>query len=76
MEKPFIIDSNFFIQAYRINYPFDVVPSFWVKVLRESSIVTFLPLMSMWSMAKAELVEAVSKAVMINFFICNFPLYY
>ena len=32
MEKPFIIDSNFFIQAYRINYPFDVVPSFWVKV--------------------------------------------
>lgn len=32
MERPFIIDSNFFIQAYRINYPLDVVPSFWVKV--------------------------------------------
>jgi hypothetical protein len=32
MTEPFIIDSNFFIQAHRINYPFDVVPSFWLKV--------------------------------------------
>lgn len=32
MEIPFVLDSNFFIQAHRINYPFDVVPSFWLKV--------------------------------------------
>lgn len=30
--NPFIIDSNFFIEAHRSNYPFDVVPSFWKKV--------------------------------------------
>lgn len=28
----YIIDSNFFIQAHRATYPFDVVPSFWTKV--------------------------------------------
>lgn len=32
MSAPFILDSNFFIEAYRTSYPFDVVPSFWVKV--------------------------------------------
>jgi hypothetical protein len=30
--SPFILDSNFFIQAHRSNYPFDVVPSFWIKI--------------------------------------------
>lgn len=30
--SPYILDSNFFIQAHRANYPFDVVPSFWNKV--------------------------------------------
>lgn len=30
--SPYILDSNFFIQAHRSNYPFDVVPSFWNKV--------------------------------------------
>lgn len=28
----FLIDSNFFIQAHRVNYPLDVVPSFWNKI--------------------------------------------
>ncbi len=28
----FILNSNFFIQAHRANYPFDVVPSFWTKI--------------------------------------------
>jgi hypothetical protein len=30
--SPYILDSNFFIQAHRLNYPFDVVPSFWHKI--------------------------------------------
>lgn len=29
--NPFILDSNFFIEAHRAIYPFDVVPSFWNK---------------------------------------------
>lgn len=32
MGVPFLLDSNFFIEAYRVSYPFDVVPSFWIKV--------------------------------------------
>lgn len=28
----YIVDSNFFIQAYRAYYPIDVVRSFWAKV--------------------------------------------
>lgn len=28
----FLVDSNFFIQAHRLYYPFDVVPSFWERV--------------------------------------------
>jgi len=28
----YVVDSNFFIEAHRSNYPLDVVPSFWVKV--------------------------------------------
>lgn len=32
MSAPFLLDSNFFIEAHRTNYPFDVVPSFWLKV--------------------------------------------
>ena len=30
--SPYILDSNFFIQAHRSNYPFDVLPSFWAKI--------------------------------------------
>jgi len=30
--SPYILDSNFFIQAHRSNYPFDVLPSFWTKI--------------------------------------------
>lgn len=30
--SPYILDSNFFIQAHRANYPFDVFPSFWKKI--------------------------------------------
>lgn len=32
MAVPFILDSNFFIQAHRMHYPMDVVPNFWLKV--------------------------------------------
>lgn len=32
MSEPFLLDSNFFIEAHRTSYPFDVVPSFWIKV--------------------------------------------
>ncbi|WP_040298806.1 DUF4411 family protein [Arcticibacter svalbardensis] len=32
MANPFVVDSNFFIQAYRMHYPMDVVPGFWLKV--------------------------------------------
>ncbi len=28
----YVVDSNFFIQAHRAYYPFDVFTSFWVKV--------------------------------------------
>jgi hypothetical protein len=28
----YVVDTNFFIQAHRLNYPFDVVTSFWNKV--------------------------------------------
>ncbi|TCZ66429.1 DUF4411 family protein [Flaviaesturariibacter aridisoli] len=28
----FVVDSNFFIQAHRNNYPLDVATSFWLKV--------------------------------------------
>lgn len=28
----FVLDSNFFIQAHRVNYPLDVASSFWNKV--------------------------------------------
>ncbi len=29
---PFVVDSNFFIQAHRVNYPLDVAASFWIKI--------------------------------------------
>ena len=32
VDPPFLLDSNFFIQAYRLHYPLDVVPGFWLKV--------------------------------------------
>jgi hypothetical protein len=32
MILPFVLDSNFFIQAHRMHYPLDVVPSFWLKI--------------------------------------------
>jgi hypothetical protein len=28
----FIVDSNFFIQAHRANYPLDIAITFWKKV--------------------------------------------
>lgn len=28
---PYVVDSNFFLQAYKIHYPFDVTPGFWLK---------------------------------------------
>jgi hypothetical protein len=37
----YILDSNFFIQAHRSNYPLDVAQGFWLKLkeLAESGIV-------------------------------------
>jgi len=30
--KQYILDTNFFVQAHRAHYPFDVFPSFWSKI--------------------------------------------
>lgn len=32
MANPFVLDSNFFIQAHRLHYPMDIVPGFWIKI--------------------------------------------
>lgn len=32
MSFVYVVDTNFFIQAHRVTYPLDVVPSFWRKV--------------------------------------------
>lgn len=29
---PYVVDSNFFLQAHKMHYPIDVTPNFWVKV--------------------------------------------
>ena len=31
--KKYLLDSNILIQAHRMHYPFDVVPSFWNKLI-------------------------------------------
>ena len=33
----YLLDSNIFIQAHRMYYPFDVVPGFWNKILELSN---------------------------------------
>lgn len=33
----YLFDSNIFIQAHRMYYPFDVVPSFWNKIVELSN---------------------------------------
>lgn len=35
--KKYLLDSNILIQAHRMHYPFDVVPSFWNKLLALAS---------------------------------------
>lgn len=40
MDK-FIIDANVLISAYRRNYPMDIIPSFWEKILEQAKIQTF-----------------------------------
>lgn len=39
--KPYIVDSNFFIQAHRAYYPIDVMTSFWdkIKVLANQGLI-------------------------------------
>jgi hypothetical protein len=32
MSYVYVVDTNFFIQAHRVTYPLDVVPSFWKKL--------------------------------------------
>ena len=34
--RKYLLDSNIFIQAYRMHYPFDVVPSLWNKLIKLS----------------------------------------
>ncbi len=34
--KKYLLDSNIFIQAHRMYYPFDVVPSFWATLVELS----------------------------------------
>lgn len=34
--KKYVLDSNIFIQAHRMHYPFDVVPGFWNKIIHLS----------------------------------------
>ena len=38
----YLLDSNVFIQAHRMHYPFDVVPSFWNKLLDLSDNQTII----------------------------------
>lgn len=35
--RKYLLDSNVFIQAHRMHYPFDVVPSFWNKLIALSN---------------------------------------
>ncbi|MFH2117268.1 MAG: DUF4411 family protein [Bacillota bacterium] len=37
----YILDTNVLITAYRINYPFDVMPSFWNNLLAHAKKETF-----------------------------------
>ena len=30
--RPYVVDSNFFLQAHKMHYPIDVTPGFWAKV--------------------------------------------
>src|SRR5258708_9945323 len=32
MHQPYLLDSNFFLQASKMHYPMDVMPGFWAKV--------------------------------------------
>jgi hypothetical protein len=32
MPRPYVLDSNFFLQASKMHYPIDVTPGFWAKV--------------------------------------------
>jgi len=36
--KQYILDTNFFVQAHRAHYPFDVFPSFWSKIQELAAI--------------------------------------
>lgn len=44
MADQYVLDANVFIQAHRMYYPLDVVPSFWVKIkdLAERGVITSL----------------------------------
>ena len=37
MENKYIIDSNIFITAHRLIYPFDIAPSFWGQIIEKAS---------------------------------------
>lgn len=42
MSYVYVVDTNFFIQAHRVSYPIDVVPSFWNKVRELSDAGTII----------------------------------
>lgn len=37
MDKNYLIDSNIFITAHRLLYPFDIAPGFWEQLIEKSS---------------------------------------
>jgi hypothetical protein len=42
MSVVYVVDSNFFIQAHRVTYLLDVVPSFWNKVKELANAVRII----------------------------------
>ena len=37
MDKNYLIDSNIFITAHRLLYPFDIAPGFWEQIIEKAS---------------------------------------
>lgn len=77
MPVPYLLDTNFFIDAHRTSFPFDVVPSFWAQVssLAKSGVI--------WSIDKVhdeicrnedELATGIQSELPVNFFQPSAPV--
>jgi hypothetical protein len=67
----YVLDSNFFIQAHRMHYPFDVFPSFWSTVLdlaQAGTIVSIDKVKSELLHNKDELTAWIENNIHPNFF--------